>query len=386
MYWNLMETVLSDSDIESFLEHYRQGAKRLTQAQGVKNFEADWSEWQGCTYSTFVNSGSSADLLMMDAVKEYYKIPDGAEVLVPAVTWSTNINSVIQTKLKPVFVDVNLHDLSFNYDVLENHITQKTRILLITHLIGIPANIQVLRSIAKKYNLVILEDCCESHGAEIEGKKVGNFGDASTFSYYWGHHITTIEGGMVCTNNEDLNDLFKLKRSHGLARELDPSKHEEYRKKHPDIDFNFLFLTTGYNFRNTEFHAFLGSDQVKKLDEYIAIRNVNYNKFNEILDIIGDKVFKFDVPGMSSFCLPFIFKDKTDREKLQAEFQKHEIEYRPIIGGNLLRHPCFAYYGNYTHFKNAEVIHNNGVYIGNNQFVNNERLELLNEIIIQLFS
>ena len=127
-----------------------------------------------------------------------------------------------------------------DYENLEKAITKKTKIILITHLIGIPANIKKIKEIAEKHNLIILEDCCESHGATFEGEKIGNFGVASTFSFYWGHHLTTVEGGMICTDIEELNDLFILKRSHGLARELDISKHQKYKDQYPDIDFNFL--------------------------------------------------------------------------------------------------------------------------------------------------
>ncbi|HPS31761.1 MAG TPA: DegT/DnrJ/EryC1/StrS aminotransferase family protein, partial [bacterium] len=255
--WKLQENILEQSDKDK-LSDFINSTDRFTQFNMVKQFEKEWSKWQGCKYSVFVNSGSSADLVMLDGVKEYYQIPDESEVIVPAATWTTNITSVIQTKLKPVFVDINLNDLSFNYDAVEKAVTSRTKIILITHLIGLPANITKIKHIAEKHNLIVLEDCCESHGAVYEGKKIGNHGIAGTFSFYWGHHMTTIEGGMLCTDIEELNDLFILKRSHGLARELDPSKHDFYKNKYPDIDFNFLFLTHGYNFRNTELHATIG--------------------------------------------------------------------------------------------------------------------------------
>ena len=383
--WKLQENILENKDKE-YLVEFIKSTERFTQFEKVKEFEAAWSKWQECKFSTFVNSGSSADLIMLDATKEFYKIEDGAEVLVPAVTWTTNITSVIQTKLTPIFVDVNLNDFSFDYEKLEKAVTTKTKIILITHLIGIPANITKIREIAQKYNLIILEDCCESHGASVTGKKIGNLGTASTFSFYWGHHLTTVEGGMICTDNEELNDLFILKRSHGLARELAPSKHQKYKEMYPEIDFNFLFLTHGYNFRNTELHAVLGIEQLKHLDNYIKIRNTNHKEYLTIVDIIKDKVFPVDHPGISSFCLPFIFKNKSDKEKLKKSLIENKVETRPIISGNLLRQPCFKQYGNYKDFSNAEIVQTNGFYIGNNQFVNKERLNLLKEIIIKEFN
>lgn len=382
--WKLQENILEKSDKDK-LSEFINSTDRFTQFNMVKLFEKAWSKWQGCKYSVFVNSGSSADLVMLDAVKEHYKLPDNCEVLVPAVTWTTNITSVIQAKMKPVFVDINLDDLAFDYAALEKAVTPATKIILITHLLGLPANIAKIRAIAKKRGLIVLEDCCESHGAHIEGKKVGNHGAASTFSFYWGHHMTTIEGGMICTDSDELNDLFLLKRSHGLARELDPSKHDFYRKKYPEVSFDFLFLTHGYNFRNTELHATIGIEQLKHLDRYIAIRNENHRKFAELIAPLGDKLCHFTAEGISSFCLPFIFKKQKDMERLRAKCREAQIETRPIVGANLLRQPCFKAYGNYKDFPNAELLHQNGFYIGNNQFVDDTRLNQLKEVLKKTF-
>lgn len=382
--WSLQENILETPDKELLVDFIR-STDRFTQFEKVKEFEKLWSSWQGISYSTYVNSGSSADLIMLDAVKEYYRIEDGAEVLVPAVTWTTNITSVIQAKLTPVFVDVNLDDFSFDYEKLEKSITERTKIILVTHLIGIPANIEKLEEIAKKHDLLILEDCCESHGATFGHEKVGNFGIASTFSFYWGHHMTTVEGGMVCTNIDELNDLFILKRSHGLARELHSSKHQKYKDLYPDIDFNFLFLTHGYNFRNTELHAEIGIKQIKHLDRYISIRNENHKMFLEIVGSIGSKIYPVENEGISSFCLPFIFKEIADKNTLKNALNEAGIEIRPIISGNLLKQPCFSKYGIGTNFKNAQIIHENGFYIGNNQFVSDERLGILDSIIKNVF-
>lgn len=381
--WRLQENVLTNRDRE-LLADFILKTQRFTQFEKVKEFEGLWSKWQNIKYSTYLNSGSSADLVMLDAVKEYYQIEDGAEVLVPAVTWTTNITSVIQTKMTPVFVDINLNDLSFDYEKLEKSITSKTKIILVTHLIGVSANMDKIKEIANKHNLIILEDCCESHGATYNSKKVGNFGVASTFSFYWGHHITTVEGGMVCTDNEELNDLFILKRSHGLARELDKSKHQKYKDLYPNIDFNFLFITHGYNLRNTELNALFGINQIEHLDRYIKIRNDNHKKYVKILEKIKDKIYIIDNEGISSFCFPFIFKNIDDKNKLQNIFILNNIELRPIISGNLLNQPCFSQYGDAKEFKNSQFVHQNGFYIGNNQFVDDEKLNLLEKCILMI--
>lgn len=378
--WKLQENILEKEDKE-FLSDFIGRTDRFTQFEQVKLFEKRWSEWQGCKYSVFVNSGSSADLLMMDAVKELYHIFDDSEVIVPAVTWATNITSVAQVGLTPRFIDVNLYDFSFDYGKIEKAVNSRTKILLVTHLMGIPASMTKLQEIAKKYGLILLEDCCEAHGAECGGVKVGNFGLASTFSFYWGHHITTIEGGMICTDNEELYNLLLLKRSHGFARELPRDKHEEIKLAHSDIDFNFLFLTKGYNVRNTELHAVIGLSQLTKIDEYINIRNENYLGYLDAIEIIKDRLYIPSSVGVSSFCLPFIFRNPDDRKYYQQKFEMQGIETRPILGGNLLRHPCFKDYGYYMDYGNAEIVHQCGFYIGNNQFVNSNRINILKNIL-----
>ncbi len=261
MYWKLQDNVLTSEDIDLLVDFIRK-AKRFTQYEKVKEFENKFAKWLGTKFCVFVNSGSSANLLLISALKEIYHWNPFDEIIVPAVTWVTNISPVMQNALKPVFLDINLKDLSFDYNKIESAITSKTKAIFVTHLIGFPAHIKRINNIIGNRDILILEDCCESHGATIDGIKIGNFGMGSTFSFYWGHHITTVEGGMICTNNEDLSKLLVLKRSHGLARELPSRYHDELKDRYPDIDFEFLFLTDGYNFRNTEFNAVIGLNQI----------------------------------------------------------------------------------------------------------------------------
>src|SRR3990167_1329656 len=185
MYWKLQENILEEKDIDILVDSIKT-TKRFTQFNRVKEFEEAWSKWQDCKYSVFVNSGSSANLIIINLMKEKENWKDGDEIIVPAVTWVTNIAPVFQFSLKPVFVDVNLEDLSFDYNNLNKKITDRTRAIFITHLIGIPADINKIKEIIGNRNIKILEDCCESHGAEINGVKVGNFSDLSSFSFYWG--------------------------------------------------------------------------------------------------------------------------------------------------------------------------------------------------------
>ncbi len=230
-----------------------------------------------------------------------------------------------------------------------------------------------------------MEDCCESQGAMINGTKVGNLGAAGTFSFYWGHHMTTVEGGMLCTNNEELYKLFLLKRSHGLARELPRENHAELKQTYKNIDFNFLFLTDGFNVRNTEFNAVLGLAQMARIDDFIRQRNKNYKEFIKICRKYQDELILLDVPGISSFVLPFFFRSKERKETFQAIIREGGIESRPLISGNLLRQPFLSKYYNATDYRNADFIHINAFYIGNNQFVDEHRLDILTSLMGDFF-
>ena len=268
MEWKLQSNVI-DSIYRKKISDFVISTNRFTQDAMVRKFENNFSKWSGAEYSLFVSSGSAANLLLIDAMKEKYHWGSDAEIIVPAVTWTTNVSPIIQLGMTPVFCDVNLEDLSFDYDMLSKLITDKTKAIFITHLIGLPADIGLINNICSGKDIKIIEDCCESLGAQILNNKVGNFGDGGTFSFYWGHHMTSIEGGMVITNDKDLFFIMRMKRSHGMARELPESEWESVRSNNMDNDFRFLFLTLGYNFRNSEINAFIGNLQLKDINQII---------------------------------------------------------------------------------------------------------------------
>ena len=383
-FWKLQENIIDQKNIGKLISFIKT-TKRYTQFTEVKKFEKKWSQWQNVKYSVFVNSGSSANLAILDLLRDLYNWQPDDEIIVPAVTWITDISSVLQLGLKPVFVDVNLEDFSFDYDFLAKKITSKTKAVFITHLIGFPANIKKIKKIIGNRKIVMIEDCCESYGATINNKKIGNFGLCSSVSFYWGHHMTTVEGGMICTNDEKIYKLALLKRSHGLARELPIQYHDHYKNQYPNIDFNFLFLTTGFNFRNTELNAVLGQLQISKLNQYIKIRNRNHHAFRKILEKYEQYFIIPGNQGVSSFCLPLFLKQPSLKQKLQDFLTKKGIESRPIISGNLLKQPFLKKYINHDRFPNADFIHNNAFYIGNNQFVNKKRLDYFKNCLQQFF-
>ena len=387
--WPLMKDTLTWCDRWK-LAKFVMTADRFTQGRKVEQFEEAWSDWLDVKHSLFVTSGSTANFLLLDAVKElYFKDKKKIKVLVPACTWVTNINPVMQLGMEPIFCDINLYDYSFDLknaaEIADKH---KIDIVFTTHLLGLPAPTFALRALFPK--AIFLEDVCESHGAkDIFGHRVGSKSSGSTFSFYFGHHMSTVEGGMVCTNNLALYDLMRMKRSHGMSRvSMVP---ESYADAHSEIDPQFLFVTAGYNFRNTELGAVLGLSQLKKLDGFIEQRQKNYRRFIEIMKVYGSD--KFHLPGEgyaeesnSSFCFPLIAKTPYIKDQVIRRLKNNFIEYRPVVGGNLLRQPYMEGYsiacktGPY----NVDVLHENGIYIGNNQFVGDKELKMLEDIIRSL--
>jgi CDP-6-deoxy-D-xylo-4-hexulose-3-dehydrase len=379
MYWPLMHNSITWRDKYELIKFILL-SDRFTNGPKVREFEEAWSEWIGSKYSLYVSSGSTADYLLIASVKERFNIPDGAKVLLPACTWVTNVSPVLQCKLEPVFCDISLEHFSFDLEKLPK---DNVAIVFVTHLLGIDAPIEALK---ERYpNAIFLEDICESHG--VEGphgtRRGGTSSTGSTFSFYYGHHMTTIEGGFVSTNDKALYELMRMKRSHGMAREMSPDYYKEAAARFPDIDSRFLFLTDGHNFRNTELGAVLGLSQLKRLDDSIAIRRRNFGFFvNELKQLEEHFYIPNDSQSNSSFCLPLICKDAKLMPRLKKAFEEAGIENRPIVGGNLLRQPFLA---KYKHIKapNADILNDQGVYVGNSQFVTLEMVTKLIEIVRQ---
>jgi CDP-6-deoxy-D-xylo-4-hexulose-3-dehydrase len=354
---------------------------KFTQGKKVEEFERKWSEWLGCKHSVFVTSGSTANFLLVASVIEKYNLKRGDKVLLPACTWVTNINPIFQLGLTPIFCDINLDNYSFDIDNLKSISTHHPdiKMVFVTHLLGIPADVEMYRKIFPK--AIFIDDVCESHGClDTFGNKIGSKSLGATFSFYFGHHMSTIEGGMISTNDSDLYDLLKLKRSHGLARVSE--KFDYYVKQNSEIEKSFLFVSDGYNFRNTELSAVLGLCQLKRLEKFISIRRNNHKEFLKIVNRNDNFYSVKENQGNSSFCFPFICKTKDIKDKLIDLFAQYGVEYRPIVGGNLLRQPYLNYkIDSKEDNLVADLIHENGIYIGNNQFVNKKDLNLLKKIV-----
>ena len=342
---------------------------RLTQADNVLAFEKEWSDWLGVRYSVFVNSGSSANLITIAALKHLY---GGGEIIVPTLTWVSDIASVLQNGFIPVFVDINPRNLCMDDHQVISRLTDRTRAVFITHVQGFNGLSDRLLAAMGERNIPLIEDVCESHGATFRGKKLGSFGLASNFSFYFAHHMSTVEGGMVSTNDDSFYEVVRMLRSHGMVREAsDPKIREKYRSKHPDLSPNFIFAYPAYNVRNTEIGAVLGRNQLKNIDENNEKRRRNFKIF---LDHLNPEKYKtdFDLKGSCNYAFNLVLAhaDPELRDRVEQKLKANNIEFRrgSSGGGNQLRQPYLrgiVSRGACEKFPNIEHIHFYGYYIGN---------------------
>ena len=383
--WPLMENTISWSDRFQLIK-FLATADKFTNGPMIKEFEKQWALWVGSKHALMVNSGSTANLLIVSTIKEFYQLRNGDKVLVPACTWVTNISPVIQCGLEPVFCDVNLSNFSFNVEHMQQIAKQHPdiKVIFVSHLLGFSAENEIYKKIFP--NALIIDDVCESHGClDAQGNKQGHDSLGASFSFYFGHHMTTIEGGMINTNNTKLYELMRLKRSHGMARES--ADFKKYADAFPEINPQFLFVTDGYNFRSTEINAVLGLNQLKRLDKMIFQRRANFALFTDIINANQDKFYPISCQsGASNFAFPFICKTKEICHQLKTLFDQAGIEHRPVIGGNLLRQPFLKNYvfGTTIANSNADIINFNGLYIGNNHFVTRHDMLWLERILQRL--
>jgi len=344
----------------------------LTQSKNVRQFENKWSRWLGVKYSTFVNSGASANFITLAILKHSNKNKNKNQIIVPSLTWISDVASVIMNGFKPVFVDANLENLSMNVDQVIKKVSKKTLAVFITHTLGFNGLNEKLIKTLKRKKIHLIEDVCESHGATFKNKKLGTFGLISNFSFYYAHHMTTIEGGMICTNDKKIYEMSRILRSHGMLRESGNKSYEKkVIKKNKTLSPQFTFLYPALNFRNTEIGAAIGLNQLKNLTKNNSNRSNNFKYFINLLD--GNKYWKaFDLKGNSNYAFPIILKTKniSKRNLFERILEKNGIEFRrgTAGGGNQLRQPYLKEFSkniNFKKFKNVDHIHFFGYYIGN---------------------
>jgi len=351
-------------------------SKDVTMSKVTKKFEKTFSEKIKTPYSLMVNSGSSANLLAFQCLINPYRkkrLKKGDEVLVPSICWPTSFWPIIQSGLKPVFVDVDRENFNIDLKDLKKKISKKTKALMLVHVLGVSTNMDKLMKIIKKNRIILVEDTCESIGAKYKNKFLGTFGDFSTFSFYFSHQISSVEGGMICCKNQQDEDIIKSLRSHGWIKDL--SNQRQIEKQFKDINKNFFFINSGFNFRPTDIQAAIGLSQFNSLNNFIKDRKVNRNKI--IKKIMTDKrwnnqvrfVEKSDNIEPSWFGLAMLFNKKFKHKKnlILNKLDKLGIENRPIISGNFLKQPALRKYNinqKSKNFPNANYVHEYGLFVG----------------------
>lgn len=335
----------------------------LTMGKLCERFEREFADYLGVDHAVMVNSGSSANLIALFALANPLvpldggrrKLMPGDEVIVPAMAWSTTIWPVLQAGAMPVFVDCDPQTLQVTPAAIEAAITPRTVAIVLVHVLGGACNIEEISEIATRHRIWLFEDTCESLGVTWNGRKVGSFGDMGSFSFYFSHHITTIEGGMVVTDNARLADLLRALRAHGWARDM--KNAAEVAAHYPDIDPRFLFVTTGFNVRPSEINAAIGLEQLKRLEGFNARRRDLAARFNKGLAAIQQaghlQLINFDPRSVAApFGYSVVCETQGARDGLRQHLEAGGIETRPIICGNIVRQPAFA---NFDHRVSGEL-------------------------------
>lgn len=377
---NLVNDTIDNTDIDNLIE-WLKTYPRLTKGPKTREFERCWADYIGSEDSVFVNSGSSAILVMLQTLIETNRIKKGDKVIVPALSWATDLSPVIQLGLTPVLCDCNLEDLSIDIEHFEN-LCQKNNIstLLLVSVLGLVPNMEKIVDICEKHDVILLEDTCESFGSTFNKKKLGTFGLMSTFSTYFGHHLSTIEGGLLCTNATDLGDDARCIRNHGWDRDYPDSKKEELRKKHNVSLFDSLytFYMHGFNVRSTDLQAFIGIDQLNKADSVNALRENNFKLYQKELHNDYWKPTYRKNTFCSSFAYPILHPRRDDIVKA---LNKNNIECRPMICRSMGVQPFYTKMFGKKLLKNAGIVDKFGMYVPNHPQLKPEEINFVCEII-----
>jgi CDP-6-deoxy-D-xylo-4-hexulose-3-dehydrase len=342
----------------------------FTMGKNVLNFEKNFSKYLTKKYSVMVNSGSSANLVGLSSLffKKNKPLKRGDEVIVTAVSWSTTYSPLQQLGLKLKLVDINLKTFNVDEDLLIKAISKKTKLIVLVNLLGIPCNLKKIKSVCDKKGIYLFEDNCESMGAKISGKLAGSFGDLSSHSFFFSHHMCTMEGGMISTDNYELYCIIKSLRAHGWSRDL-PKNNPLIKLKKNDFYEQYKFILPGYNVRPGELHGAIGNIQLKKINRFINIRRKNLLLFNKLIGnnqkVIIPKTDYFS----SSFAFPIIVKNLTKTKKIELfkNLKRAKIDFRLVTGGCFTKHDYQKYfdYKIYKNLKNSNFLHNNGFFVGN---------------------
>ncbi|MBM0637670.1 aminotransferase class V-fold PLP-dependent enzyme [Campylobacter hepaticus] len=359
----------------------------FTMGKKVAEFEKDFAVFAGSKYAVMTSSGSTANLIAVAAL--FYtknpKLKRGDEVIVPAVSWSTTYYPLYQYGLKLKFVDIDLETLNYDLEALKDAITNETKMIMVVNLLGNPNDFDAIQDMIKDKNILLLEDNCESMGAEYKGKQAGTFGIMGTFSTFFSHHMATMEGGFVVTDNEELYHILLCLRAHGWTRNL-PKENLIVSKGEDWFSESFRFVLPGYNVRPVEMSGAIGIEQLKKLPMFLKHRRENAKLFYRYFKDHPDFIIQKEIGSSSWFGFSLIIKpnSKLQRKDIIKKLEENSIEYRPIATGDFTQNEVIKYFNYEIHkdLKNAKYIHEKGFFVGNHQFDISNQIGLLNEVIV----
>ena len=364
-------------------------SNRYTMGSKVKEFEIEFAKYVGSKYAVMSNSGSSANLLAIASLIYANKLQQGDEVIVPAVSWSTTYYPVTQYGLKLVFVDIDSETLNISHEKIKEAISPKTKAIFAVNLLGNPNNFDSLSKLCSAYNLILIEDNCESLGALFNGKQAGTFGILGTYSSFYSHHISTMEGGITVTDDKNLYDLMLSLRAHGWTRNLDDNS-TIYSKKNNDFYESFNFILPGYNLRPLEFEGAIGLVQIKKIPQIIDQRRKNALIFQKMISKFADLKTQLEIGQSSWFGFPVILTGKLEgkRDSIVEYLKNHGIEVRPIVAGNFVKNPVIKHLNHRVAgtLDNADFIHENGFFVGNHSVDNSFQIKLLENLLSEFLS
>lgn len=384
----IKSTFHNEEDTKEKLADFIKSAKQLSFGPECIKFENNFANYQGRKHCVFFNSGSSANLALIQALLNTGKIKKGDKIGFSAVTWATNVMPLIQLGLGILPIDVELNTLNVSSEKLKKFLEKnEIKALFLTNLLGFCDDIDEIKNTCKEKDIILLEDNCESLGTIYKSEKLGNFGLAGTFSFYVGHHMSTIEGGAVCTDDDRLASMLKKVRAHGWDRNLDNLRRKElmdYHNIESEFYSRYTFYDLGYNLRPTEINGFLGNIQLQYIDEIVNKRKDNFNELAGAIYGQTDNYFPlkaYHIDIVSNFAIPVVCKSKEIRDNFTKKCEG-KIEVRPIVGGDMTSQPFFKKYIPNHNFEcpNAKFVHENGLYFGNNPELTREEIEQIKNV------
>jgi CDP-6-deoxy-D-xylo-4-hexulose-3-dehydrase len=375
----------NEKDVKEKLVDFIMNEEILSMNKYCRQFEEDFANKQGRKHAVYVANGSVANLLLVQSLLNMAVFKKGDKIGFSALTWPTNVMPLIQLGLEPVAIDCSLDTLNISPEKLHDKISS-LKGLFITNVLGFSDNLTEIRTLCQENDIVLIEDNCESLGSMTSGELLGNFGLASTFSFFVGHHMSTIEGGMVCTDDDELRDYLIMGRAHGWDRNLNLEKQQELRANANINEFyaKYSFYDLASNFRPTEIGGFIGVTQVPFWDEIVSKRAANYKRFAEVINN-NDDFYSYTLDHMdiiSNFAMPVVCKTAELAEVYRKKFIHADAEIRPVIAGNIARQPFYSkYVKSVTPCPNSDLVHENGFYFGNNPEMTEEEVDKLCKLL-----